>query len=202
MAKIVASCWRTNLPTGYAPIGISRGTPRNRGGYRRYTKLQPGSWFSTTGLEEFTRLYNEEILGPLDPEAVVEDLLRLGGGQTPALLCWEPPEPSPKWCHRSLVSVWLWEELRLEVPELGQEHEGFGWSHPKLHPDVRREHVECHMRTPVAVPRQALHLSQRQIEALSAEVSRSIASSVKRETPSRTKSPNWSNSSRCWNSPR
>lgn len=57
------------------------------------------------------------------------------------LLCWEHPPPNPKPCHCALVSVWLWERMGLEVPELGHEAEGFGWSHPKLHPDVRRRHV-------------------------------------------------------------
>jgi hypothetical protein len=142
MPKIVTSSWRTTLPSIYAPIGISRGTPRGRAGFRRYTRLQPGPWFSTAGLVEFTRLYNEQILGPLDPETVVQDLLALAGDRKPALLCWEPPEPGIEWCHRSLVSVWLWEKLGLEVPELGQEHEGCGWCHPKLHPDVRRKNVE------------------------------------------------------------
>lgn len=136
--KIVTSCWRTELPANYAPIGISRGTPRGRSGFRRYTRLQPGSWFSTTSLKEFTQLYNAEILAPLDPEAVVKELQEMASDRIPALLCWEPPEPGPKWCHRALVSVWLYEKLGLEVPELGHEHEGFGWCHPKLHPDVRR----------------------------------------------------------------
>jgi hypothetical protein len=139
MSKIVTSCWRTSLPPEYAPIGISRGVPRGRSGFRRYTKLQPGPWFSSTSLEEFTRRYNEEILVPLDPELVVKELLEMAGDRIPTLLCWEPPEPGPNWCHRSLVSIWLWERLGLEVPEFGLEHEGFGWSHPKLHPDVRRK---------------------------------------------------------------
>ena len=142
MIRVVTSCWQMSLPEGYAAIGISRGVPRRRSGYRRYGKLEPGKWFSSTGLEEFTRLYNEEILAPLDPDAVVKDLLEMAGDRTPALLCWEPPEPGPKWCHRSLVSVWLWERLGLEVAELGLEHEGFGWSHPKLHPEVRRTKAE------------------------------------------------------------
>jgi hypothetical protein len=135
--KIVTSCWRTDLPANCAPIGISRGVPRRRSGYRRYAKLEPGKWFSSTGVEEFTRLYHEEILGPLNPEAVVNELQETAGDRIPALLCWESPEPGPQWCHRSLVSVWLWEKLALEVPEFGHEHEGFGWRHPKLHPDVR-----------------------------------------------------------------
>jgi hypothetical protein len=63
--------------------------------------LQPGKWFSTTGIEEFTKLYNEEILAPLDPEAVVKDLVDIADGRVPALLCWEPPEPGPRWCRRA-----------------------------------------------------------------------------------------------------
>jgi hypothetical protein len=137
-AKIVTSCWLTTLPAGYAPIGISRGVPRRRTGYRRCAALQPGPWLSSTGLEEFTKLYNDEILGVLDPELVVKQLLEIADGRTPALLCWEPPEPGPKWCHRSLVSIWLYEKTGLIVPEYGLENKGYAWSHPKLHPDVRR----------------------------------------------------------------
>jgi hypothetical protein len=86
MSKIVTSSWRTTLPAGCEPIGISRGTPRGRSGYRRYLKLQPGSWFSSTSIEEFTRRYDEEILGPLDPKLVVEDLLELAAERTRALV--------------------------------------------------------------------------------------------------------------------
>lgn len=140
---IVTSNWATKLPPQYSPVGISRGVPRGRAGYRRYTPLQPGPWFSSAGTEEFTKLYSEQVLGMLDPKAVVRDLLDIAEGRIPALLCWEPREPGPKWCHRSLVSVWLWEKLRLRVPELGLEQEGFGYSHPKLHPDVRQDPREC-----------------------------------------------------------
>lgn len=137
-SEIVTASWFTELPETHAPIGISRGVPRGRSGYRRYTALQPGPWFSSASTEEFTKLYNEEILGVLDPERVFNDLLEMANGGNPALLCWEPSEPGPTWCHRSLVSVWLWERVGLEVPELGLEPEGLGWRHPKLHPDVRR----------------------------------------------------------------
>jgi len=140
--KIVTSCWFTKLPPEYAPIGISRGVPRGRSGYRRYIALNPLRRGFHAAREVFTNIYNEEVLGVLQPELVVKDLLAIAGDRTPALLCWEPPEPSAKWCHRSLVSIWLYEKLGLEVPEFGLEQEGFGWSHPKLHPDVRRKQVE------------------------------------------------------------
>jgi hypothetical protein len=35
-----------------------------------------------------------------------------------------------------LVSVWLFEELGLEVSEVGHEALGHGWHHPKLHPTL------------------------------------------------------------------
>lgn len=135
--KIVTSCWHTELPEIYAPIGIPRGTPRGRAGYRRYRPLEPGPWFSSTSVEEFAQLYNE-ILSALDAERVVRDLRELAGARIPALLCWEPPEPGPKWCHRAMVSSWLYDKLGLEVFELGLEHEGSGHAHPKQHPDARR----------------------------------------------------------------
>jgi hypothetical protein len=136
--NIVTSCWHAKLPADHTPIAICRGTPRWRSGYRRYTPLNPLRRGFHAPREVFTRIYTEEVLGTLQPELVVKDLLVIADGRTPALLCWEPPEPGPMWCHRSLVSVWLWETLGLEVPEFGLEHEGFGWSHPKLHPDARR----------------------------------------------------------------
>jgi len=136
--KIVTSSWFTPLPDEYAPIGISRGVPRGRSGYRTYRRLAPGAWFNSTSTEEFTRRYREEILDVLDAERVVENLLELADGKTPALLCWERPEQAGKWCHRALVSVWLCEKLGLQVPEYGQEEQGFGWDHPKLHPETRR----------------------------------------------------------------
>ena len=138
MSKIVTSCWFTQLPADYAPVGISRGVPRGRSGYRRYAALNPArEWFQAPR-EQFTRCYNSQVLGVLEPELVVRQLAEMAEGRIPALLCWEHPPPGPRWCHRALVSVWLWEKLGLEVPEFGHEHEGFGWSHPKLHPDVRR----------------------------------------------------------------
>ena len=136
--KILTSCWSASLPINCAPIGISRGVRRRKSGYRRYVPLQPGPWFNSTSLEEFTKLYNTEILGVLDPAVVVKQLLEIAGDRTPTLLCWEPPEPGPEWCHRSLVSIWLYETMGLEVPEYGREGNGFAWSHPKLHPDARR----------------------------------------------------------------
>lgn len=51
-----------------------------------------------------------------------------------------------KWCHRGLVSAWFYDTLELEVFELGQEAEGFGHTHPKLHPSVRHPRSSRHLR--------------------------------------------------------
>ena len=109
-------------------------------GYRRYLKLMPGrGWFKTSRTpQEFLKRYYAEVLDPLDPDEVVQELVDIGDGKIPTLLCYEPPEPGEEWCHRSLVSTWLKDTLGLKVFEYGQEREGCGWQHPKLHPTLRR----------------------------------------------------------------
>ncbi|MGE5510367.1 MAG: hypothetical protein ACM31O_03835 [Bacteroidota bacterium] len=137
----VTSSWFAKLDeTKFCRIGISRGTPRGQpGGYRMYRNLAPGPWFlSCKTPREYMIRYQDEILGILKPERVLEDLQRLAGDRIPALLCFEPPTPGPKWCHRGLVSAWLMDQLGIEVFEVGQEREGAGWEHPKLHPDLRK----------------------------------------------------------------
>jgi hypothetical protein len=137
---IVTSSWYTALPTAdlfsaapesYARIGISRGTPRGQSGFRMYRKLQPVK--GTLGLPaaEFTSTYVRDVLGRLDAQQVVDELLALADGKTPALLCFEHTH-SPAWCHRGIVSAWLKAEIGLEVLEYGREHDGCGIGHPKL----------------------------------------------------------------------
>jgi len=53
------------------------------------------------------------------------------------MVCWEHPPPSPSWCHRALVSAWLFKTIGVAVPEVGHEDAGFGWQHPKLHPTLK-----------------------------------------------------------------
>jgi len=57
----------------------------------------------------YTERYVEEILFPLDPEQVYQDL------KYSVLLCWESPS---KFCHRRLVAKWLEESLNVKIPEL------------------------------------------------------------------------------------
>lgn len=132
MSTIVTACWFSKLdPDVYVRVGISRGTPRGIAGYRKYSRLNPGPWFARVSAAEYRARYFAEILDPLDPEAVVTDLLKLGDGRVPALCCWEP-STGPAWCHRGFVASWLKDTLNLDVFEVGQEHEGCGWEHPKI----------------------------------------------------------------------
>ncbi len=136
LQPIMTSSWFHKLdPATYQRIGVSRGVPRGQAaGFRKYTKLNPGALFNSVTPDRYLELYNAEILAPLDPTKVVEELRDMAGDRIPVLLCWEPAAPGEQWCHRSIVSAWLYDHLGLEVYEYGQEKEGFGWSHPKLHP--------------------------------------------------------------------
>lgn len=147
MAKptIVTASWYTALPTAdlfdatpesFARIGISRGTPRGQSGFRMYRKLQPGPGTLKLPDARFTEHYLSEVLGRLDAQQVVRELLGLADGRIAALCCFEHPW-SDAWCHRAIVSAWMKIELGLDVPEFGREQDGVGANHPKLCPEAR-----------------------------------------------------------------
>ena len=99
---IKTASWFTKLPDDNLRIGISRSTPRRMPpGYRIYRKLAPGPWFNSVGIDEYYHRYRTEILGPLDPGLVADDLLRLGAGSIPVMLCFERPGTA-EWCHRTM----------------------------------------------------------------------------------------------------
>jgi hypothetical protein len=56
------------------------------------------------------------ILKKLNPKKVFDELLSLGKGEEPILLCWERPNT---WCHRRRVAEWFEEALGTEVSEYG-----------------------------------------------------------------------------------
>ena len=132
------SSWFTKLPPGHVGIGISRGVPAGFEHLANYRKLAPGPWFkSCSSPARYLERYFGDILAKLDPRQVVADLQRLAGEAEPVMVCWEHPPPSPSWCHRALVSAWLFKTIGVAVPELGHEDAGFGWQHPKLHPTLK-----------------------------------------------------------------
>ena len=53
--------------------------------------------------------YHKQILAPLDPEKVYNDL------KDTTLLCWEKPRV---FCHRRIVAKWLEYNLDIVVPEI------------------------------------------------------------------------------------
>jgi hypothetical protein len=143
--KVVTASWYTQLPAAdlltstpesYCRIGISRGTPRGQSCFRMYRKLQPGPGTLKLHAEEFTSHYRRDVLGKLDAQQVVDELLAMTDGAIPALCCFEHAT-SEAWCHRGLVSAWLQSEVGLDVYELGREADGCGLDHPKLCDEAR-----------------------------------------------------------------
>jgi hypothetical protein len=119
---IKTASWFTKLPDDHQQIGISRGVPRGmKAGYRRYPALNPGAWFNKVSAGEYLARYNAEILAPLDPKKVADDLMKLGAGKVPVLLCFEDPRGCSAgscWCHRHIVAQWLENYLGITVPEV------------------------------------------------------------------------------------
>ncbi len=67
-------------------------------------------------------IFFRDILGPLDPQKVADELQRLAGEHEPVLLCSERPTfDSNNWCHRRMVAEWFGDTLGLDVQELEQE---------------------------------------------------------------------------------
>lgn len=89
-------------------------------GYRVYKKLAPGPWFNSVGVEEYDHRYRTEILGPLNPRTVADELAEMSAGRIPVLLCFETPTGG-SWCHRAMAAEWLAEALGHPVAEFGFE---------------------------------------------------------------------------------
>lgn len=131
---ICTTSWYTRLPTDFVRVGISRGVPRRHpASYRRYRPLYPGPWLDAP-TDKFIRLYETEVLGVLDADCVLQDLVRIGNGAPVALLCFERCGTSDGWCHRALVSRWFEREVGLSIFEYGFEELGCGARHPMLAP--------------------------------------------------------------------
>ena len=105
--------------TGLGRISIARYAPRDApAGYRVFKRLAPGKWFNSVSRPEYERLFQLEVLGPLDPQQTLDELITLAGGTEPVLLCWEkPPFHATNWCHRRMVADWFKQKLGIDVPE-------------------------------------------------------------------------------------
>ncbi len=86
------SSWFADLTADHYKIGISRGAPRGYpAGYRIYSKLAPGKWFNKVDMQQYKKLYFEQ-LESLDAEEVLNDLCTMSMNKIPALLCFESPK--------------------------------------------------------------------------------------------------------------
>lgn len=79
-------------------------------GYRMYKALAP-TWDILNTSEsktDYEPRFMKEILAPLNPAKVVDDLRKLAGDHPPVLLCFEvPPFTHANFCHRHMVANWL-----------------------------------------------------------------------------------------------
>jgi len=109
---------------GSGRIAISRSVPRGISpGFLVCRKLAPGVWFNSVPRNEYERLFRLEILGPLDPQRMWDELHAMTGGAEPVLLCFErPPFTWKNYCHRRMVAEWFEMALGVVVPEYGQSH--------------------------------------------------------------------------------
>lgn len=82
---------------------------------REYLPLAP-SWSILSEYKKnhdihlYTERYYAEILLPLDPQEVLNDV-----GKYSVLLCWESSE---KFCHRHIVAKWFKDMLKIKVEEI------------------------------------------------------------------------------------
>jgi hypothetical protein len=105
---------------GPGRIVISLGNPRGvAGGYRMFKKLAPTREIMHLPYDEYLPRFLAEILAPLDPQAVWDELHALHPGVEPVIQCFErPPFTKENFCHRRIVSAWLEQHLGHVVDEM------------------------------------------------------------------------------------
>ena len=98
---------------GLRLVAVSLSVPR---GFHceRYNALAPTRELINIAhygkIDEYTKLYSEQVLSHLDPLKVYREL------DGSILLCWEK---AGKFCHRRLIADWLAKATGLDVKELG-----------------------------------------------------------------------------------
>lgn len=107
---------------GPGRISIARQVPRGTpAGYRIYKPLWPGKWLweepYKSDIEAYRNRYFRDVLGPLNPQEVYDQLHELADGFEPVLLCWEHLVKPDDWCHRRMVAEWFQQELSIDVAE-------------------------------------------------------------------------------------
>lgn len=104
------------LPFRYKPVSICAKAPYQYNGLA-YRKLAPSydilmNYKYNHNEQEYTERFTQEILDKLNPDEVVNELLRIVGNYDSGiesypkivLMCYEKPKD---FCHRHLVAEWL-----------------------------------------------------------------------------------------------
>ena len=96
------------FPMDMIPISICGKAPAWYDGIQ-YKKLAPKygffkQWQVTHDNDYYIEHFNSEVLSPLNPEEIVNELSRLSNGKDVVLICYEKPTD---FCHRHLVAQWL-----------------------------------------------------------------------------------------------
>lgn len=99
-----------SIPNNIIPISICGKAPDWYTGLQ-YKKLDPKydffiKWKENRDNDYYTKCFNEQVLGKLDPQKTAYELLitTSGAKKDVCLLCYEKPSD---FCHRHLVADWL-----------------------------------------------------------------------------------------------
>jgi DNA-directed RNA polymerase subunit N (RpoN/RPB10) len=96
-------------------VSIARFPPKWYTGRCCFTLAPTPEMLRIEDWDEYRRRYRAEILGPLDPDAVLRELGVERAGHDIVLLCFEKDRSH---CHRGLVAEWFLETRGIGVPEL------------------------------------------------------------------------------------
>ena len=122
MTDVFTSHWRNAelADLDCVPVGISRGEPRWKLGfrYRRYPVLAPdGLTWTQEDLGKFAASYVRQ-LEALGAGRILSDLERIADGKAAVMLCWEKLADPDEYCHRRTLAGFLEREAGIQVPEL------------------------------------------------------------------------------------
>lgn len=96
------------LPSYIVPISICGKAPNGYSGLQ-YKKLAPKydffmKWKQNHDNDYYVKCFNEQVLAPLNPQTVLQELKNMANSKDIALICYEKPTD---FCHRHLVSSWF-----------------------------------------------------------------------------------------------
>lgn len=108
-----------NIREGITPVSIALRKPVMID-VHEYQKLAPTQFilneYKKDGdKKKYIQRYKKDILSKLNPEQVIQDLWNIAGGDV-CLLCYEK---SGTFCHRNIVSHWLYDTLGIKPIEIG-----------------------------------------------------------------------------------